>query len=305
MQTKQQIQKLLASAGVSPNKRLGQNFLIDLNLMRLLIDSANISNNDIVLEVGCGTGSLTEGLSEKAGKVIATELDYTLAKIAKRQLSKKENVVVLATDILESKNTLNPTVTNALQSAHRNYPCRLLLIANLPYSVACPVMLNLLVGPTIADAMHVTVQKEIAGRMTAIPGGKHYGVLSIFLAAAGSVKTIRVLKPTVFWPQPQVDSAMISFVHNKKKANRIHNMELFSKLINLFMQHRRKMLKACTKLVQNKLKETDRFRGVSEINNWPEIFQRCSIDPTDRPEKLSAENYIAIANLCYKHLNNQ
>ena len=84
MQTKQQIQLLLASAGIRPNKRLGQNFLIDLNLMRLLINSADINNNDVVLEVGCGTGSLTKGLAEKAGAVIAAELDSTLTKIAKR-----------------------------------------------------------------------------------------------------------------------------------------------------------------------------------------------------------------------------
>ena len=294
MQTKRQIQQLLTSANVRPNKRFGQNFLIDLNLMRLLIDSANIQKEDIVLEVGCGTGSLTEGLAEHAGKVIAVEIDKTLAEIATKQLAKKENVEIINTDILENKHTICPAIASSLAPVRKKCPGRILLIANLPYNVASPVMLNLITGPTIADGMYVTVQKEVADRMTAPPGGKHYGTLSIFLAAMGDVKIERVLKPTVFWPQPQVDSAMVSFVRKKEKVNRIHSMELFSKVVILFMQHRRKMLKACVKFATGKL---------AKINNWPEIFEQCSINPKNRPEQLPPENYIAIANLCGEYLN--
>jgi len=181
-----------------------------------------------------------------------------------------------------------------LEFAGKEASGRLLLVANLPYNAASPVMLNLITGPITADSMYVTVQKEVAQRITASPGQKHYGTLSIFLAAAGDVKTIRVLKPTVFWPQPQVDSAMISFVRRKAKANRIHNMELFTRLVSLFMQHRRKMLKTCTKFITGKL---------TQIKDWLEIFEKCSIDPTQRPDQLSPENYIAIANLCNKRLN--
>ncbi len=293
MQTKQQIQQLLASAGVSANKRLGQHFLIDLNLMRLLIDSANIGRKDIVLEVGCGTGSLTEAIAERAGYCLAVEFDHTLAKIAERELAKTENVEVINADILENKNTISLTVTDAIELAHRNYSGRILLVANLPYNVASPVMLNLVTGPTVADSMYVTVQKEVAGRITAAPGSKHYGTLSIFLAATGDVKTERVLKPTVFWPQPKVDSAMVSFVRSKDKAGRIQNMKLFSEVINLFIGHRRKMLKACTKFAKGKL---------AEIKNWQDVFEKCSIDPTNRPEQISPEDYIAITNLCDESL---
>jgi len=289
MQTKQQIQQLLASAGFRPNKRLGQHFLIDLNLMRLLIRSANINKSDIVLEVGCGTGSLTEALAELAAKVIAVELDKTLAKIARKQLTKAENVEIINADILENKNTISRTVTKALEIARKKWTGRLLLVANLPYNVASPVMLNLITDPTTADNMYVTVQKEVAARMTATPGSNDYGTLSIHLCAAGDVKTIRVLKPTVFWPQPQVDSAMVSFVRSKDKASRIHNTELFSEVVKLFMGHRRKTLMACTKLARARL---------AKIDNWPDIFEQCSVNPSRRPEQLSAENYIAIANLC-------
>ncbi|MHC4394738.1 MAG: 16S rRNA (adenine(1518)-N(6)/adenine(1519)-N(6))-dimethyltransferase RsmA [Planctomycetota bacterium] len=293
MQSKQQIQQLLASAGVSVNKRRGQNFLIDLNLMRLLTDSANIRGDDIVLETGCGTGSLTEELAEKAGRVIAVEIDTTLTKITKRQLAKKGNVEVINSDILESKNIINHRVIGAIKQARKEHTGRFLLVANLPYSVAAPVMLSLVAGPMIADAMYITIQKEVAQRMTASPNGKHYGILSILLSATGDIKTIRVLRPSVFWPQPQVDSAMVSFIHSKKKAERIRNMQIFREVVNLFMGHRRKMLKACSKLAEGRL---------AEIKNWPQVFELCSVDPQNRPETFSAEDYIAIANLCAEYL---
>lgn len=289
MQTKQQIRQLLASAGAFPNKRLGQHFLIDLNLMRLLVESANIDKNDIVLEVGCGTGSLTEALAEKAGMTIAVEYDRTLAEIAKSRLAEKENVEIINTDILENKHTISHTVTNALSLVRRSCPGRILLVANLPYNAACPVILNLITGPTIAEAMYVTVQKEIAVRMSAGPGSGDYGILSIFLGSAGDVKTIRTLKRTVFWPQPQVDSAMVAFVREEAKASRIRNMELFAEIISLFMGHRRKTLLACTKLARGKLEK---------IHDWGGIFEKSSVDSTQRPEQIRPEDYVAIANLC-------
>jgi 16S rRNA (adenine1518-N6/adenine1519-N6)-dimethyltransferase len=293
MQTKSQIEQLLASAGVEPNKRLGQNFLIDLNLMRLLVDSANIGNDDIVLEVGCGTGSLTQALAERASKVVAVEMDETLAKIAAKELAEARNVEVINADILETKNTISQTVINAIELARKSRSGKFLLVSNLPYSIASPLMMNLITGSIVSDAMHVTVQKEVADRMTAAPGDKHYGTLSIHMTATGDVKTERVLKPTVFWPQPQVNSAMISFVRKAEKVSQTQSMELLGEVVNLFMQHRRKMVKACTRFAAGKL---------AEIDNWPEIFERCSIDPHNRPEQLRPEDFISISNLCHEYL---
>lgn len=291
MQTKQQIRQLLLSAGLSPNKRLGQHFLIDLNLMRLLVDSADIRENDIVLEVGCGTGSLTEALVERAGMTIAVELDRNLAEIVRRQLAQAENFEFINADVLESKNTISPAVTDALARAREKCDGRVLLVANLPYNVASPVMMNLLSGPTTADRMYVTVQKEVADRMAARPGSGDYGILSILLNATGDVKTMRTLKPTVFWPQPQVDSAIVSFVRSEAKCDRITDMGLFSKTVHLFMSHRRKTLTACCKLAGGEL---------AHVANWADIFERCRIDPTQRPEKLSAADYVAIAEYAAK-----
>jgi 16S rRNA (adenine1518-N6/adenine1519-N6)-dimethyltransferase len=291
MQTKQQIRRLLLSAGLSPNKRLGQHFLIDLNLMRLLVDSASIQEDDIVLEVGCGTGSLTEALLARAGRTIAVELDRNLAEIAQRQLAQAKSFELVNADILESKNRINPAVTGALARAREKHAGRVLLVANLPYNVASPVMMNLLTGPTTADRMYVTVQKEVADRMAARPGTGDYGILSILLDATGDVRTIRTLKPTVFWPQPRVDSAMVSFVRNGAKSDRITNMGLLSEIVHLFMSHRRKTLTACCKLACGEL---------ARIADWADIFKQCRIDPTQRPEKLGADDYVAIAEYAAK-----
>jgi len=296
MQTKKQIQRLLESAGVRPNKQLGQHFLTDLNLMRLLVDRARINNDDVVLEVGCGTGSLTEGIAEKAGFCVAVELDGTLARIAEERLARAGNVAVINTDILESKNAIDPAVTNALNTHLKEYSGRLLLVANLPYNAASAVIVNLITGPIRADAMYATVQKEVADRMTASPGGAEYGTLSIFIGAAGDIRMERILKPSVFWPRPQVSSAMVSFERIENKAGRIHNMATFRELVNLLMSHRRKMLQSCIRFAREQL---------AKITDWQSIFEHALIEPRTRPEQLSPEQYVMLANLCDTQLKSE
>jgi len=293
VQTKQQIQQLLARAGVEPNKRLGQHFLIDLNLMRYLLNCTALDRSDIALEVGCGTGSLTEAIAKKAGALIAVELDKTLAQITAEALCGAENVQVINADILSTKHQLDSDVVRAIQAARARYPGRLVLIANLPYNVAGALMLNLISPPLCADCMYVTVQKEVAQRMVASPGSSDYGVLSVLLSAVGKVKVLKTLKPGVFWPMPQVDSAMVSFVRITEKAQRIKDMAFFAALVNLFMQHRRKMFKGCVKFADGRL---------AQVTNWPGVFAKAGLDPCSRPGRAPAEKYIEIANLCFEQL---
>jgi 16S rRNA (adenine1518-N6/adenine1519-N6)-dimethyltransferase len=288
MQSKNQIRLLLESACVRPNKRFGQHFLIDLNLMRLMIDAADIKKNDVVLEVGCATGSLTAGIAEKAGFCVAVEIDAVLANIAKSQLADKTNIEIIAADALKNKFEINPVVIELLSRARSKYTGRLLLVSNLPYAAGTPLMLNLVIGPTVVDAMFVTVQKEVAERMIAVQGTKDYGILSILLSATGNIKHIRTLKPTVFWPQPQVNSALVSYVRDAEKAGKIKSIEMLSKIAGALLQHRRKMLKGCCKLMTGEL---------GKIDNWPEIFSRCCIDPETRPDHLTPEQFVSLANL--------
>ena len=289
MQTKRQIAQLLAAAGVSPNRRLGQHFLVDLNLMRLLLDSAQPGPGDVVLEVGCGTGSLTEALAERAGAVVAVEIDRTLASIVASRLADRDNVELVTGDVLSSKGALNPAVVEAVARARAGKAGRLLLVANLPYDVACPVIVHLVKGPPAADAMFVTVQKEVAERMTAAPGGRHYGSVSILLGATGSAHTLRTLGPGVFWPPPRVDSALVAFTRDETKCRRIGDVGLLSDVVAFFIGHRRKMLRACVKSIPPE-------RG--DRQRWMAIFERCGIDPTQRPAELAPGQYVELANLC-------
>ena len=291
MQTKRQIQELLTAAGVAPNRRLGQHFLVDLNLMRLVVDSAGIGPCDVVLEIGTGTASLTEALAEQAGQIVTVELDTTLAGIARSRLAEKANVQPLHTDALSNKGSMAPAVMEAVAAARTKLggTPRTLLVANLPYDVASPIMINLVKGPLIVDAMCVTVQKEVAERMIASPGRRDYGTLSIFLQATGKVERLRTLPPSAFWPPPQVDSAIVRYTRDPAKVHSIEDMGLFGAVVSLFIGHRRKMLRACVKTAPPELPARDLWSG---------IFERCSIDPTCRPEELSPDQYVALANAC-------
>ncbi len=293
MQTKQDIERMLAGAGLAPNRRLGQNFLIDLNLMRMLAEAAQLTPQDIALEVGTGTGSFTEELSGRAGRVITVEYDTGLGRLAAAHLAKLDNVTLIQGDALENKNTLNPDILTAVTAARKHCTGRLLLTANLPYSVGSAVMANLIIGPLVADAMFVTVQKEVADRMAALPGHDDYGTLSILMTAAGQVHLLRKLPASVFWPRPQVESAMVAFQRDPAKIAQIQDMEIFRQVIALLMGHRRKMLKACVKCAEGTL---------ASIRHWPAIFEEAFVDPHHRPEELTAADYINIANLCRQQM---
>jgi len=300
MQTKRQIHQLLASAGVVPNRRFGQHFLVDLNLLRLVVDAAQIDPHDVVLEVGCGTGSMTAALAERAGRVVAVEVDPTLAAIARSQLAGADNVELIEGDVLSSKGSFNPAVVEAIGVlgsiksgvSVSQMVSRLLLVSNLPYDVASAVIANLVNGPLVADAMVVTVQKEVAERMAAAHGGREYGSLSILLGATGDVEVLRILKPGVFWPPPAVDSAIVRFVRNDDKRDAIDDIALFGDVVGLFMGHRRKMLRACAKHAPAHLGDHDLWMG---------LFEHCRIDPTARPEELSPGQYVELANRYRPH----
>ena len=244
-QTRSYLMKRFAEIGIHPRGKLGQNFLIDLNLLRLLHDSAQLEPNDVVLEVGTGTGSLTGLMSQSAGRVITVEVDQIMHQLAKEELQDRNNIKFIFADILQNKNRLNPEVLDAVRTAMAEVPdARFKLAANLPYSIATPLMSNLLLTDIVPYSMTVTIQKELGERIVAKPSTKDYSSLSIWMQSQCRCRVIRNMPPSVFWPRPKVDSMIIQIHYDARLRKRIPDLKFFHEFSRAIFFHRRKFLRS-------------------------------------------------------------
>ena len=231
--------------GIRPHTKYGQNFLIDPNLQHLLLRIAQLGPDDVVLEIGTGTGSLTVLMAPLAAAVVTVEIDRRLFQLAGEELFHLENVTCLQLDVLRSKNRLNPAVLEAVDDRLRAAPGRCFkLVANLPYNVATPVLANLLCVDAPPQTMTVTIQKELAERITAREGTKDYGALSIWMQSQCRLQIVGVLPPEVFWPRPKVSSAILQVVVDQRLRNRIADRSFFHDFVRAMFLHRRKFLRS-------------------------------------------------------------
>jgi 16S rRNA (adenine1518-N6/adenine1519-N6)-dimethyltransferase len=244
-QTLTYVRGLLQAHGLMPKAKMGQNFLIDLNLMDVILEAAELSVEDSVLEVGSGTGSLTSRLADRAGMVTSVELDPDFHELVKDLFHKRKNVELIHADILARKNELNPNVLEAWNRKTIEKGCtRLKLVANLPYVVATPVIANLLLTEIPVERMVVMVQLEVAERLAANIGVKDYSSLSILVQSLARVKIIRRLGPQVFWPAPEVDSAIVQIIPDAEMRAKVPNPVAFRSFLRDLYTHRRKNLRA-------------------------------------------------------------
>ena len=199
--------------GIRPATRHGQNFLIDLNLVELIVDAAELTSDDVVLEIGTGTGSLTAMMAERAAAVVTIEIDAHLFELASEQLFDLSNVTMLKLDALRNKNNFDDQVMDAVGEQLAAAPGRQLkLVANLPYNIATPVISNLLLTKHVPHSMTVTIQKELAERIIAPPSTKDYSALSVWIQSQCTAEIVRLMPPSVFWPAPKVTSAVLKIV---------------------------------------------------------------------------------------------
>lgn len=234
---------MLDEAGLRPRKRLGQNFLIDGNLMRRLFTSAEVSNDDVVLEVGCGTGSLTGALAESAARVVAVEVDGALCALLRRRLADRPNVALIQADALASKHRIAPEVIDALTDARRAAGGRLMLVANLPYNIATPLLMNLLLEPIGFERFCFTVQREVADRLLAAPSTKDFGPISIAVQSTCRIERLADLSPSVFWPRPAVDSTMLRIDVERHPFETKQRQRRFTEFVRSAFAHRRKTMR--------------------------------------------------------------
>ncbi|MBI2807222.1 MAG: ribosomal RNA small subunit methyltransferase A [Planctomycetes bacterium] len=243
-QTLSYLRSLFESHRLHPKSKLGQNFLIDLNLIDFIVRAAELTRADLAFEVGTGTGSMTAQLASLAGSVLTVEIDPAFFELARETVQDHANVRMLLADALKNKNQLNPDLLSALEETRATYrPERVKLVANLPYAVATPVISNLLIAGVDLERMIVTVQWEIAEKLIARPGTKEYGALAVLVQSLADVEVLRKLGPTVFWPKPKVDSGIARIVPNAEKRQRIPDVPRFRNFLRDLYSHRRKNLR--------------------------------------------------------------
>ena len=232
-QTVTEIKALLESRGLRPRHRFGQNFLIDASKVRLLIEASGIGPGDLVLEVGPGTGVLTEALLETGADIIACELDRDLAMLVQERLGKR--ITLIQGDCLAKGRALNGDIAEALGTR----PFR--LVANLPYDIASSLMATLAMHWPTCLGQFVTIQKEVADRLTASPGTKQWGPLGVLVRRSCSVQRLALLPPGCFWPQPGITSAMVSIVPLDTAPSAL-DAEDFASFVSKLFSARRKQL---------------------------------------------------------------
>ena len=288
-QTVSYLSRRFEEVGLNPNKRHGQNFLVDLNLIQMIARSADLGKNDVVLEVGTGMGSLTGMLAEKAAHVITVEIDGYLYQMASEELEVFDNIEMLKQDALKNKNQFDDRVIDAIKAALAKDPNRVFkLAANLPYNIATPVIANLLRSEVVPAQMSVTIQKELADRITAKPGSKDYGSLSVWVQSMADAELVRIMPPHVFWPRPKVDSAILKIIHRPDKVAIIPDVDFFYAFVRAMFFHRRKFLRGVA---------VSAFKGQLSKPQVDEVLSSASLKEDARTEQLSVKELQSLSEL--------
>jgi 16S rRNA (adenine1518-N6/adenine1519-N6)-dimethyltransferase len=272
-------------AGIKPRTDLGQNFMIDMNLQRVLLETARIGPDDVVLEVGTGTGGLTQQIAPLAAAVVSVEVDGDLHQLAGEELFHFSNVTLLHTDVLKTKSRLEPAVLEAVQRQLEAGPLRRWkLVANLPFNVATPLIANLLALDRPPCTMTVTVQKEVADRIVARPGVKDYGALSVWIQSQCRAEIVRVLPPSVFWPRPKVSSAFLQIVLDETLRQRIPDRAFFHDFVRSMFCHRRKVLRS-------ELLSARKQFSKAQVDG---LLAGLGLEPTLRAERLEPQDMLRL-----------
>jgi 16S rRNA (adenine1518-N6/adenine1519-N6)-dimethyltransferase len=293
-QTTAYLKQLFVQVGFVIDAKRGQNFLVDLNLLDLLERSAGITPADVVLEVGTGTGALSERLSRAAKHVVTCEIDSRLACLARDKLIDCDNVTLVEGDVLAGKHRFAPAVLAAVDAALAASPGgRLLLVANLPYCVATPVISNLLALPRPFDTAVVTVQREMGERMTAAAGSHSYNALSVWIGAQCRSELVRVLPPSVFWPRPKVDSAIVRLDLEPDRRAAIGDLARFHDFVRDIFCHRRKVLRGVlVRLAAQKTGDKDAAKRIVES-----IYTSLGFAPDIRAEDIAPDVFVELDKL--------
>ncbi len=271
---------LMKKYGITANKKLGQNFLIDENVIDTIVNTSEISSDDLVIEIGPGLGTLTQKLLQKAGKVIAIELDERMISILKDRFFIYHNFEIINEDVL--KVDLNKLIKeNKEQFKLKNAK----IVANLPYYITTPIIMKLLEERLDIESITVMIQKEVADRLTAIPGGKNSGAITYTVYYYATSEEVLTVPNNSFIPEPEVESEVIKLNLRKEPVIKVKDEKKFFSLIkSAFMQRRKTLLNAIGNSGLNTTKE-----------QMEQILKELDIDTKVRGEALTIDQFAKIS----------
>ena len=267
-------------------KKFGQNFLIDEHVIQKIINGAQVTKDDFVLEIGPGIGTMTQYLAEAAREVAAVEIDKKLIPILGETLSEYDNVTIINEDILK--------VDIGALALERNAGKPIKVVANLPYYITTPIIMGLFESHVPIDNITVMVQKEVADRMKVGPGSKDYGALSLAVQYYAKPYLVANVPANCFIPRPNVDSAVIRLTRHESPAVEVENEALMFNMIRASFNQRRKTL-------QNGLKNSGLFPVSKE--EIIEVIKEAGLPETVRGEALTLEQFARLAKLRKKKIN--
>ncbi len=265
------VKQILSQSGFRFNKQFGQNFLTDKNLLEQIVSDAGV-NGGTVLEIGAGAGTLTRELSKRADKVIAYEIDRNLEKVLAITLEDCSNVRVIIGDIMKRN------IADVDECCGADYR----VVANIPYYLTSPLIMSFVENSANVTSLTLTIQKEVADRLNAIPSTKDYGALTVGVQAVADVTVTRTLSRKLFYPEPNVDSAVVRIDMNRNKYD-IPNRKLFRKTVRAAFAMRRKTL------VNNLITGFGFNRESAE-----DTVRQCGLSVGCRGEELSVGQFVAL-----------
>ena len=267
---------LLDQFGFNFKKSLGQNFLVDVNIIHKIIDASEIDDNTGIIEVGPGMGSLTEQLAKRAKKVMSFEIDQRLIPVLKETLAPYDNVTIINEDILKAD--IGKAVKTYLNDCDK-----IMVVANLPYYITTPILLNLMQQDIPIDGYVVMMQKEVGERLNAQVGTKAYGSLSIVTQYYTETRKVLAVPKAVFMPQPNVDSIVVKLMQRETPLVSVDDEETFFKLAKAAFAQRRKTI---YNNYQNFFRDGKKHK--ESILKW---LEQTGIDPKRRGETLSIQDF--------------
>ncbi|MED1206019.1 16S rRNA (adenine(1518)-N(6)/adenine(1519)-N(6))-dimethyltransferase RsmA [Heyndrickxia acidicola] len=276
--------EILNKYGFSFKKSLGQNFLVDPNILKKITEFAELTDQSGAIEIGPGIGALTEHLARASKKVVAFEIDQRLLPILDDTLSPYGNVKIIHQDVLKAD------VSEMIQEEFQQVK-DLMVVANLPYYVTTPIIMKLLEERLPIRGIVVMLQKEVADRISAKPGTKDYGSLSIAIQYYTKAEAVMIVPKTVFMPQPNVDSAVIRLTKREQPAAQVTNEEFFFSVTRAaFAQRRKTILNNLTSQLPD---------GKEKKQQIIDILEEVNIEPSRRGETLSIQEFADLSNELY------